>query len=259
MLTVYSVVKGFVGPFAHIQRNAIRSGQKVLPGCEIILFGDDEPGSQQEAMELGVPVLPMERTEHGAPLLPYVIGKANEIAKYDVRCLVNADVILDSGFALAMGIAKRKFDEFLLIAQRNQTQIDHGLDFDGDWFGEVEKAAKPFGNRSAIDFFCYRGEWLTDIPPFGIGRTAWDNWIVQLAVTGHTPVIEATEMTHAWHQMHDKPRYPEQRKINLSLMGDNWNPANGVLDSARWVIRAGGRLVERKQYAVDPSGVKVLS
>ena len=244
MLTFYSVVKGFVGNTTYLQRNAIRSWKKAVPDCEIILFGDDEPNAQQEAMDMHLHVLPMERTEHGAPLLPYIVGKANEIARYDIRCLINADIILDSRFSQAVDVVSMNLDSFLMIAQRHGVEVDGEIDFsDEDWFVWMyQNRVKP-GNLSAIDFFCYRGDWLKDIPPFGIGRCSWDNWLVHKAATEGVPIVNATMMTMAWHQDHPKHKIPVEWQENRELLGD-WKPTWGSLLEATYILGGNGMLME---------------
>ena len=74
MLTIFTVPKPFKEHIGVIQRNAIYSWTQ-LPGCEIILFGDDD-GVAETAEEFGVKhVSDIEKNEHGTPLLDFVFEK----------------------------------------------------------------------------------------------------------------------------------------------------------------------------------------
>ncbi len=53
MLTFFTTAKPFVGHIDIIQRNAIRSWQKLHPDVEIILMGDDA-GAAEVCAEMGL-------------------------------------------------------------------------------------------------------------------------------------------------------------------------------------------------------------
>ena len=53
MLTFFTTAKPFVGHIDVIQRNAIRSWQKLHPDVEIILMGDDA-GAAEVCAEIGI-------------------------------------------------------------------------------------------------------------------------------------------------------------------------------------------------------------
>ena len=69
MITLYTTVRGFTGEYDHIQRNAIGSWLQLEPAPEVILFGDDEPGAQGFAAEVGLPIYPLIRGWKGIPLV----------------------------------------------------------------------------------------------------------------------------------------------------------------------------------------------
>ena len=251
-MLIYSIVKGFEGEFTHIQRNAIRSWQEVCPEDHIFLFGDAEPNALKEAVALGVPILPMVYTTSGAPLLPDVIQKMHKMRREgDTLCLINADIVLEPQFAAAAQTVESKLDNFLLITRRRNVQVDDELDFSKDWHGALK--ALPFKDytRSGIDVFCYRGDWLKHIPSFGVGRTAWDNWIVGWARRQKVPIVEATQFTIVYHQGHAKHKPADEVRRNQEL----WNktPTHkdfkqaGTLDSATWILTEDGNLTEKRK------------
>jgi hypothetical protein len=248
---MYAIVKGFTGEYAHIQRNAIRSWQAVCPDAQVVLFGDTEVGAQQEAAMLGVPVLPMAYTDYGVPVLCDVIERAHAFSQSGTRCLVNADIILEPRFPDAVRTVEREFrDEFLLVTRRHNVQLGEELDFSGDWHGAVRALHSVPYTRGGIDVFCYRGGWLADVPPFAVGRMAWDNWIVGIARAKDVPIVEATKFTVAYHQEHYKVKPREETAINRDLLDAEMQRNKdfklpGTLDSAGWELTEDGEIVDR--------------
>lgn len=246
MLTLYSVVKGFENEFAHIQRNAVQSWLSVCPGTEIILFGPDEPGAAEEAERFGLPILPMERNVHGAPLLSSVIGQANALAHFDIRCLINADILLEPSFRSAVDTVAGAFDTFLLTMQRFNVQVDEPIDFSGDWHAQVCALERTAYAAGGVDVFCYRGNWLTGVPPFGIGRTSWDNWIVETAHQQNVPIVDGTQYTRAFHQNHSKVRVRAESKGNQAMLKQAFGKINvGKLGRATYALNNQGQVVKR--------------
>ena len=248
MLTIYTVVKGFVGEFTHIQRNAVQSWQVACPGAEIILFGDDEPGAREEAKAFGSPILPIERNEKNAPLITQVIDKANEVARGDIRCLINADIILESRFAEAVATIAGVFDTFLFITQRRNVKVDTEIDFWAGWPEWLTRDAGTPANRSSIDFFCYRGDWLARMPAFGMGRTSWDNWIVGKARQEKVPVVDGSAFTVAWHQNHKKITRQGEIEANRAMLWAEQAKELGTLLSATHHLSDRGTVLERNFY-----------
>ena len=69
MLSFFTIPKPFAGHIGVIQRNALASWRAVLPGAEIVVFGD-EPGAGDAAAAVGARFVPdVERNEYGTPLL----------------------------------------------------------------------------------------------------------------------------------------------------------------------------------------------
>jgi hypothetical protein len=222
MLTFHSIVRGFEGEFDRIQRNAIKSW--LMLGAEVLLFGDDEPGAVEAGEGLGLPVYPLERNHRGIPTVRWPIAEARRLATYDTRCLVNADVILTSDFAWCVRACQRTLDEFLLVTQRWGLKVDREIDFsDRNWDVNLLMELKRRGHakhRKAVDYFCYRGDWLRDVPAFAVGRTSWDNWIVWKALEEGVPVVDATPVSVCVHQEHAKRRISAETNENRAIFVD---------------------------------------
>jgi len=210
MLTLFTIPKPFRGQIATIQRNAIQSWLQLRPACEIILLGDDE-GTVEVAREFGVRHLPkVARSEYGTPLLNSIFERAQTAASHRLLCYVNADIILMSDFLPA--VRRIPFRRFLMVGQRWDMDLDHALDFSQpDWETHLRRCV---ADRAAlhpptgIDYFVFpRGLW-GEIPPFAIGRTAWDNWLIYRARAQGAAVVDATRAVMIVHQNHDWSHIP---------------------------------------------------
>lgn len=205
MITIFAMPKAFHGHIAMIQKNAIQTWMNLEPKCEVILLGEDE-GTAEYAAEKGLQHIPtIDRNEYGTPLLNDMFIKAEAAASHRVMCYINADIILMSDFMKAMK-AIRKKRRFLLAGQRTDIDITEPLDFDSDWEAYLRNRAKKEGNLRPppyIDYFAYsKGLW-GEVPPFALGRTVWDNWLLYRARSLNSPLIDATRAVVAVHQNHD--------------------------------------------------------
>lgn len=231
MLTLFSIPKPFRGHIAVIQGNAIQSWTLLRPACEIILFGDEED-TAEIAKEFGICHIPeIACNKFGTPLLHDLFAKAQAMAADDFLCYVNTDIILMSDF-LAGVQRVRKNQRFLLVGQRWDVEVDKPWDFDKpDWEARLRSYARENGKLHAvtgIDYFVFpKGLW-SDIPPFALGRTVWDNWLIYQARLKHSCVVDATQVVTAIHQNHDYAhssraktgtRKGPEAKRNLELAG----------------------------------------
>ncbi len=206
MLTFFTTCKPFTGRTAVLQRNAIESWTRIGRGCDIILVGDDE-GTTETAAAFGIRHAPkVERNEYGTPLLDSVFDKAQAMARHDMLCYLNADIMLMSDFMEAL--RRLPPERLLMISRRWNVDVEELWDFgDPEWEMRLREHARACGYQKSIlggpDFFVFRrGQWC-DIPPFALGRTVFDNWLIYAAVSLDYPVIDASSCVMAIHQNHD--------------------------------------------------------
>jgi len=212
MLTIFSIPKAFRRQIGVIQTNAIRSWTLLRPKCEVILFGDEE-GTAEIASDLGIRhILDVERNEYGTPLVNSMFTLAQNAAKHQLMCYINADIILMNDFMPAISRVKKQ--SFLLVGRRWDTNLEHLVDFNNpDWEAQLRGDMQTKGTlhpKSGIDYFAFTRGLYSSIPPFAIGRTAWDNWLVYKAYSLKVPVIDATKAITAIHQNHGYP-YPMEK------------------------------------------------
>lgn len=206
MLTLFTAPKHFRGRFDLIQRNAIESWQRLRPACEIILMGDDE-ATASVAQEFGVLHVPqIARNEYGTPLVNCLFAEAERVARYPHLCYINADIILMSDFLPAVRQVVAERSRFLLVGRRSDLNVSERLDFINDWEANLRLRVKREGKLHAhtgLDYFVFPRGLGWKIPPFAIGRPAWDSWLLYRAISQGVSVIDLTEMVTVVHQNHD--------------------------------------------------------
>ncbi|HYL87067.1 MAG TPA: hypothetical protein VE263_22785 [Candidatus Angelobacter sp.] len=217
MFTLFSTPKPFAGPIDVIQRNAIRSWQRLHTGVEVLLFGDD-PGAAEACRDLGIRHVPnVQRNPHGTKYLGGIFDQAQEIAAHDVLCYVNCDIILMSDFRRAVESVSRLHKNFLLAGRRWDVDIRNPLDFQQiAWEEEVRQLAfKTNRQRPAqwMDYFVFgKGLYYQKIPGFVVGRPGWDPWLLWYALHAGVPVVDASAALCAVHQNHDYSYHSDGEK-----------------------------------------------
>jgi len=197
----------FVGHRRIIQRNAIESWLAIIPKAEIILLGDDE-GTIEICDEYNLKCIPkIGKNKLGTPLVSSIFTEAEKSSVNDVMWYINSDIILMSKFnenVLDLLCTQRKF---LAVGQRWDLDINFAVDFNkSNWRSILQQEVRKRGvlhSPQGIDYFLYSRGLYEDMPPFAIGRLAWDNWLVSQARLQRVPVIDATDCIKIIHQNHD--------------------------------------------------------
>lgn len=210
MLTFFAIPKHFHGKLAVIQRNAIISWTLLEPRAEIMLFGDEE-GTAEIAAELGlVHISEVTRNTNGTPLASDLFERAQKMAENDLLCYINADIILLEDFLKAVEIVS--LERFLMVGQRVDLDYCDPLDFSSkDWTNRLRKKVEEEGKlhgHTGIDYIVFPRGLYREIPPFALGRTMWDNWLVYKARSLGVQVVDATRMATVIHQNHDYSHHP---------------------------------------------------
>jgi len=205
MLTIFTTPKPFTGHDKVIQTNAIQSWLYLRPECQVVLLGDDE-GAAEVALKLGVVHIPgVGCNEYGTPLISSMFSIAQDIARYQLMCYINADIILMSDFLPAVQSVHKY--PFLMVGQRWDLDMDEPVNFDDEhWESQLRARLTKYGQlhpRSGIDYFIYSRGLYDNIPSFAIGRSAWDNWLIYRARSFKAAVVDATKVITPIHQNHD--------------------------------------------------------
>jgi hypothetical protein len=204
MITFFTIPKPFEGHIGVIQRNALRSWRKLNPQCEIIIFGD-EIGIPEVAKEIGaIHIAAIEKNEFGTPYLDGIFSKVQEIAKNDVLCYSNADIIFLNDFPA--GISKIHDSRFLLVGQRWDLDLSAEIEFSGKFEEELREQVARAGKLhdvDGMDYFVFRKGTIKTLPPFLVGRAGWDNWMIYNARNLGIKVIDGTKGYLVIHQNHN--------------------------------------------------------
>jgi hypothetical protein len=205
MLTIFTIPKPFKGHIETIQLNAIRSWTLLQPACEIVLCGNAH-GVKETAVEFGVRHLPdIAVNEFGTPLVSSTFEQISKMAKHSILCYVNADIILLKD--LLEATQRVHFHTFLMVGKHLNVDLNEHLDFDRpDWSSRLIEFAKSEGELGppvGIDYFVFTPNGkLEMLPPFAVGRPAWDNWFIYNARRLAVPIIDATRIVTVIHQNH---------------------------------------------------------
>lgn len=231
MLTIFTAPKPFRHEFEALQRNAITSWTRMVPRPEILVFGD-EPGTAEACRDLSVTHVPeIRRNDLGTPLVSDLFHTAEARGRGPLFCYVNADVIFLDDFSPAVAAAQTWARDFLMIGQRCTVEVPRYFEFSGNaWALGIRDLAKG-GRRDShhfIDYFVFSRGLFGEIPPFAIGRAAYDNWLVWRALQRGVPVIDTSDAVLAVHQMHgyghiaggkDESYGGREARRNLELAG----------------------------------------
>jgi len=263
MLTLFTTGKPFRGHSGIIQRNALQSWKALHRDVQIILFGGDE-GAAEVAVEFGLRhETHVERNAWGTKRLDYMFARAQEIARSEILCYINCDIILMQDFWSAVERVRAMHREFLMVGRRWDVDINAPLRFErdnlqlqenqpGDWRSreqqstDWQKELRELALRSGrqckaewIDYFAFtRGLYGAYMPPFVL-RVFWDNWLVWKALDAGKPVIDASRAVMAVHQNHDYSYHPqgkagvwsgEEAGLNGQLAG-GWRHLRTIADA----------------------------
>jgi hypothetical protein len=126
--------------------------------------------------------------------------------------------------------------------------INEPWDFDSpNWEHSLVNLVSKQGTlsfKSAIDYFVFSRDLLTEIPPFAIGRTAWDNWLIFRGRERSAMVVDATACVMAVHQSHGYENFDSLQSLskgaegrqNRKLMADG----NYTLDDVTHILQCDG-------------------
>jgi hypothetical protein len=251
MLTLFTTGKPFVGHNGVIQRNALKSWTLLHRDVEVILFGNDE-GAADAAKELGIRhERHTEKNETGLNRANFLFGRAQAIARHEILCYSNCDIILLQDFRSAVERVAAAHRQFLMVGRRWDTDVTQPRDFTSpDWQTRLRNLALQTNNQRTpdwIDYFVFRRGLFTDMPPLVVGRPFWDNWTVWKALDFKTPVVDASRAVVAIHQNHDYRHHPGglQGVLTGAEGGENHKATGGwrhlrTIADAGYVLHADG-------------------
>jgi len=241
-----------------IQRNALKSWTLLHEDVEVILFGDDA-GAAETARELGLRHEPrVERNRFGSKRLDHIFVRGQEIARHELLCYCNCDIILLPEFCAALRRVRERRERFLMVGRRWDTDVAEPLDFaNAEWVRRAAALAHERGARQpgwSIDYFAFPRGLYSEMPALVIGRVWWDHWLVWKAREQGADVVDASEAVTAIHQNHGYGYHPqgargvwsdEQAAENYRLAGGRWHLQ--TIDDATHILGVDGERANWKR------------
>jgi hypothetical protein len=232
LLTIFTAPKPFTHPhISLIQRNAIQSWQHIGEQIEVLIISD-EPGVEEFAMDVGIRHIPeVACNPFGTPLVSSIFELARQASNSPLLAYVNADIILTPAFIETARQVYSLVEEFLMVGQRYDLDLQQPLDFHTGWDFYLLSDLQIRGRLhppAGSDYFIFPRSCFTDIPKFAIGRAGWDNWMLYHARTQHYTVVDATSSIVVIHQDHDYSHLPNsQPHYRLPESSENIRLAGG--------------------------------
>ena len=261
MITFFTTGKPFTGHNGVIQRNALKSWTLAAPGAEVMLFGDEE-GAAETARDLGIRhVAQVERAEMageanrcGPKILRSFFDAAQRMARYEVVCYANCDIVLLEDFCRAVRQLRESKKDFLMVGRRWDTEQREPIDFsEAGWQEKMRTRAEMQGKQLGgdwIDYFCFpRGLYLGQLPELVIGRVHWDQWLVWKALQMGAAVVDASNAVMAVHQNHDYTYHPAGK---AGVWSDELAQRNYWLSGGRWHLRT----IDDATQVLGPDGLE---
>jgi hypothetical protein len=211
MITFFSTTKNFDDKNQINQLNAIRSwtiGNKY--GCEVILFQKSN-GIESVTSLPNVHIYEEVRTnENGIPFISDMFDRASTLAKNEIVCFLNADIIVSGEFIeKLLEIHKKIHKEYLIVGQRLDSSFDFLIDFsNAHWYRDLSNYIK---NNSTIhppsgsDFFAFQKGAYNEgsLPDLLVGRPGWDLYMIYHARVSQWKVVNLSLSYLIIHQDHD--------------------------------------------------------
>ncbi len=259
MISIFSCPKPFEGNIDVLQRNAIRSWKEECPSGEVLLAADEE-GIAKVADECNVRHFhSIAKNKFGSYYLDDLFRKAKAAARFDKLIFLNTDCILVGNLEAMVKTVSQKFDKFLIIGARYDSNISKPLP-ETDWRqfvldnrGLLHPTARrrkiPGSSIGGLDFFCFTKKTFGHIPPFIVGVALWDGWLPFDVKNRNIPMIDVSEYISVVHQEHiertNKPNYKEELKFNRTLSSGQRSSRD-----ADFIINKEGQIVRDKRLTI---------
>lgn len=211
MITFFGTTKSFEGKNLINQLNAIKSwtiGNKY--NCEVILF------QKSNGIEI-VSDLPnvhihedVRTNENEVPYINDMFYKASQLAKNQIVCFLNADIIIGGEFIeKLLHIHHSIGKKYLVVGQRIDTSFDYLINFNNvDWYTDLDNDIKSNSSihpPAGSDYFAFpKGLYYEDdLPDLLVGRPGWDLYMIYHARKTNCKVIDLSPSYMVIHQNHD--------------------------------------------------------
>jgi hypothetical protein len=238
-MIIFTVPKPFKGKFDVIQNNAIDSWIEIKPRPKIILLGDEEGITEMARRKKLIQIKNIKRDKQGTPLLNDIFAKIQKKYKNEVFMYINTDIILMNSPLDSINILCKNFKKFVAIGKRYEIQIEERMT-KIEILKNIEISDLRQKSDSWMDYFIFTSGIFEDIPPFAIGKTFWDKWLVWWALQKKIPVVNITDNLQAIHQSHTyvmnkkmnhRTVWAGEQTINNLRLAGGWSHAGNISDA----------------------------
>jgi len=239
---LFAIPRAFEGIHEIRQTNAVESWSRLIPRPQITMFGQDVGDIALSYGYWG----PAKKNQEGTPLVGNVfLDMENWSLTKDIVCYVNSDIILMQDFADALERVVDKFDQFLMIGQRWDIDINYPIDFDTTWDLDLLVDLESRGRLhqpGGSDYFAFHKGLFKEFPPFAVGRARWDNWVISSIVDRGIPVVDVSQVTTVIHQdvrtIHEAETEEERRYV--TLYNQTKGKVAGNITDSDWILDDNG-------------------
>ena len=247
MITVFGTLKP---KYDYRQHNAVKSWVS-LPRCSVLLLGVESlPAANEFCTSCVDGVL---RSELGIPQIDSLFGIAQGLTcPDDLLLYINADIIVWDDIVLALEACAAQFEKFLMVGRRTNLGLPGPIDCEKyrlRWRAAEAIRRGELAHPCGCDYFGFTHGLWPEIPPYAIGRTTFDNWLIWSAVEAGDPVIDVTEAVTVVHQNHVSPnlaRLGPDAKINLELVPELGKGWLGWVSHSTYVMDSDMQIKERE-------------
>jgi len=189
---------------------------------------------------------PVDNNQEGTPLVGEAfLSMENWSLSKDIICYVNSDIILMQDFVDALEVVASEFDQFLMVGQRWDIDINYPIDFDTTWELNLLVDLESRGKRhqpGGSDYFAFHRGLFKEFPPYAVGRVRWDNWVISTMVECGIPTVDVSQVTTVIHQdvrtIHEAETDEDRRYVDL--YNQTKGEAAGNITDSDWVLDDNG-------------------
>ena len=210
-LTLFSTFKPLEDDeYRRITRNAIGSWVEALRlhPTQIVLYVENRPFIESIVNEFNCDTIEIRDitkvNNKGLPTIDHIFHTAQDKSSAKLFCYINGDIIIPPDFMERIQPLLEVDYQFLLGATPFEMEFPDELKFEGEWYYDlVTKYQGHWRDKVAIDLFIFTRHAFRRIPPFAIGRVAYDNYLIGHGKNVTDRLIDGSIHLRTIHQTHD--------------------------------------------------------
>ena len=146
----------------------------------------------------------LETNIHGVPILKDMyLNMMEECPNALTYTYINGDIIGTRNFIDSINVALSLEKEFLMVGKRTNVPWKESMDVRDENFHWTNLGGQMF-KRYAEDYFTFTKnaiDWNMEIPPLVIGRSGYDNWLVDYVYhKANVVLVDASYSATMYHQ-----------------------------------------------------------